>query len=98
MFFTRISVLHKLWMHACFNYKNDNMNDKQKFLKCDKCGKEFSQSQSLKEHVLFVHEGIKNHVCDSCGKAFGTSSVLKHHQKVVIFFCPFLREKNLQVL
>ena len=52
---------------------------RQSPLKCDSCGKTFSQSGVLKRHFNSVHNGQKDHKCDSCGKAFSQVSHLKTH-------------------
>ena len=39
----------------------------------------FAVDDSLKRHILQVHEGIKNHKCEFCGKSFVQSGTLNRH-------------------
>ena len=55
----------------------------QRSLKCDYCGKSFTQSGTLKTHIKTLHEGQKNHKCDSCGKSFTQSGNLNKHIKTL---------------
>ena len=51
----------------------------QKF-KCSLCEKAYTQSQNLKLHVQYVHEGQKpRYKCDTCDKCFTQSHNLKSH-------------------
>ena len=52
-------------------------------VKCDSCGKSFSQARILKKHIDTVHNGLKDHKCDSCGKAFSDAQYLKTHMNSV---------------
>ena len=47
--------------------------------KCEFCEKSYSRIDSLKRHILTVHEGSKDHKCEFCGKAFGVAEKLKSH-------------------
>ena len=49
--------------------------------KCDQCGKVYGKRASLKSHIKFVHENVRNHECPQCGKKFGTEWNLKKHVK-----------------
>ena len=44
-----------------------------KHFKCDACDKIFRGSSILKQHMIIVHESIKDHDCDSCKKALNKS-------------------------
>ena len=50
---------------------------------CNHCGKGFSYSGYLKQHVKVVHEGVRDHVCNHCKKGFSKSRDLKKHVKAV---------------
>ena len=43
------------------------VHEGQKSLKCDSCGKFFSQQHNLKKHINVIHEGCKEDKCGSCG-------------------------------
>ena len=49
--------------------------------KCELCGKVYGKRASLKSHIKFVHENVRNHECPQCGKKFGTEWNLKKHVK-----------------
>ena len=48
-------------------------------LKCESCGKLFSQAGYLKKHTHAVHQGHKDYKCGSCGKSFYQAGSLKIH-------------------
>jgi len=48
-------------------------------IRCDQCGKEFKQTNHLREHVRTVHERNCPFVCSFCDRAFGFKSNLKKH-------------------
>ena len=56
-------------------------DDKQMSIKCDVCGKLFSESCELTKHYK-VHTGEKPFACDLCGKTFSVSSNLIRHKKI----------------
>ncbi|TRY62792.1 hypothetical protein TCAL_12062, partial [Tigriopus californicus] len=50
--------------------------------RCDQCGKEFSQKQSLRDHIKSIHLGIKKlRECKDCGQIFKSQSVLYIHKR-----------------
>ena len=51
----------------------------QKVLKCESCGKLFSQAEILKRHKHTVHEGHKYYKCELCEKSFSSAPILKRH-------------------
>ena len=48
----------------------------QTIIKCESCGKSFSNAGYLKRHIHVVHEGNK---CESCGNSFSKAASLKKH-------------------
>ena len=49
---------------------------------CDECGKTFTKSQTLKDHVKYVHnKKEKDQVCSHCGKVFLRHEYLRRHVK-----------------
>ena len=76
---------------------------------CPQCGKKFWQNSTLRDHVDFVHKGLKKYQCQQCGRAFETKARLKGHcdatgncaqVKEKIFQCPkcqkaFLKQDGL---
>ena len=46
---------------------------------CTYCPKAFSNSNDLKKHIQYFHEGEKNHVCELCDKKFGSLQQLTTH-------------------
>ena len=49
---------------------------------CKDCGKAYSKPRELEDHIMALHQGIKNHICEVCGTALGShSSLLKHISK-----------------
>ena len=51
-----------------------------KRVKCELCGKEFSNKQNATRHRQYAHEGIK-YPCQQCNHKASTMSNLKTHQK-----------------
>ena len=49
--------------------------------KCSYCQKSFSPVY-LKAHIMFTHEGIRNHQCELCGKEFLLLNQFKKHMEV----------------
>ena len=64
------------------NFVWDALCEGQKYYKCDNCGKSFTLSSSLKQHIKSVHEGRKDHKCAYCEKSFARSTYLRNHIKV----------------
>ena len=65
--------------------KTKDVTEKPKTLKskpiCELCGKEFSKTGTLKEHVRSVHEKKKAYECKKCGDTFRSRAGLNHHRK-----------------
>ena len=53
-----------------------------KSFSCNSCDKSYTQSHSLKNHQLVVHEGFRLN-CDSCDRIFTQSPSLQKHKKIV---------------
>ena len=65
-----------------FNFEDIEGNVPQKSRDecyCKFCGKSFTRAFSLKEHMMNVHEGKKQHKCSFCQKLFSKAGNLKHH-------------------
>ena len=61
----------------------ETLNEKSpKKMKCNFCGKGFSQTGHLKQHISSVHEGIR-HKCEICGKDFSAQYNLQKHIAIV---------------
>ena len=54
-----------------------------KSLKCNDCGKTFSQKGDLNRHIRSVHEGKKPFKCNICGTAFPYTHSLNRHLRSV---------------
>ena len=57
---------------------------------CEVCGKDFNNASRplslLKEHMMYVHEGVKKdkkHKCDFCDKAYIQAKDLKEHVSTI---------------
>ena len=46
---------------------------------CDLCGKSFTTSLILRNHIKITHQGIKNYKCMVCGISFGLHRTMKNH-------------------
>ena len=55
--------------------------------KCDHCGKILSRAVSLRDHINFVHKGMKPLKCDICGKNFARKTDLKSHMPAHVPKC-----------
>jgi len=56
----------------------DNSSERSEY-KCDRCGKRYPYSSSLKRHVMDVHSGPQAWPCIFCGKVHVTKSRLQSH-------------------
>lgn len=54
-------------------------NDMKVLHACEVCDKKFVNKNSLKCHVMSVHEMFFSFTCETCGKSFSTKSNLKSH-------------------
>lgn len=52
---------------------------------CDQCGKKYNQKHLLRDHIVSVHDKVKNFVCtyDGCTKRYFTVNHLSHHVKAI---------------
>ena len=53
----------------------------EKSFECKRCGKFFSQAESLRTHER-VHTGEKPYECKQCGKCFSQGGNLRTHERV----------------
>ena len=47
--------------------------------KCDQCELDFPRRESLKSHILAIHQPKKEHPCDQCDKIYVSHTALKSH-------------------
>ena len=71
-----IPVMHN--SHKVLILRSMSKSTRNNPYKCDTCGAQFSQSDSLKSHV-HIHTGNKPYKCDICGAQFSRSDSLKSH-------------------
>ena len=57
----------------------ENVHEKLKKYKCDKCDKNFTQKIGLKLHSTAIHEKMKKINWNQCGKNFAKGFNLKVH-------------------
>ncbi|XP_069562679.1 uncharacterized protein [Brachyistius frenatus] len=57
-----------------------NTHRRKKSLKCETCGKVFTDEYRLKTHRR-IHTGEKPYSCDLCGRGFNQTSILKAHKR-----------------
>lgn len=52
---------------------------------CDQCGRKYNQKHVLRDHIVAVHDKVKNFVCvyEGCEKRYFTVSNLSHHVKTI---------------
>ncbi|KAJ4425518.1 hypothetical protein ANN_27712 [Periplaneta americana] len=60
--------------------KHEQQLTDRKSLKCEVCGKSFTESSALKRHVR-KHTGEKPFKCDICGKSFSEAGTLTSHTR-----------------
>ena len=51
---------------------------------CDVCGNNFTRSDNLNQHKIFVHENGQKFPCNIYKQEFSQNSVLMKHQRKVI--------------
>ena len=59
-------------------------------LRCESCGRLFTSTDALRQHVVLTHTGRRPHACPICGKRYGQVYHLQAHFKLH-------REPRLQV-
>ena len=52
-------------------------------LRCDSCGKAFSQKANLRRHFERNHAPRNTHSCETCGKSYFDPYEVKRHMKTV---------------
>ena len=58
---------------------NIHMQMKGERYPCEICERTFSLKKTLRNHIKYVHEKMKNFSCDICAKTFGMKEHLKRH-------------------
>ena len=51
--------------------------------KCASCGKVFTLTNTLRQHIKTIHEGHRDYKCNSYGKSFSQAGHLKRHIKSI---------------
>lgn len=78
---------------SLFFHRSAVHNLKRSIYSCPICQKVLTTSNSLKCHVLAVHEKKKSHICSFCQASFASRSGLRDHvmtkHEVQQFKCPF---------
>ncbi|XP_052763733.1 uncharacterized protein LOC128205811 [Mya arenaria] len=49
--------------------------------KCEKCGKQYLDLASLKNHIMQIHDNIRPYVCEICAMEFTVKSNMLRHQR-----------------
>ncbi|CAH1783896.1 unnamed protein product [Owenia fusiformis] len=74
--------------------QRSNISNRKTTLHCDFCGKRFTNSANLKNHIR-VHSGERPYSCNICQKTFAQSATLKTHARTHTgekpFSCEFCR-------
>ena len=78
--------------------QNDQVENSEKFVKCDTCGKGFKYIYDLETHMKIEHESYPTYKCDVCGKNFITKWRLKKHSRMHLKknlkLCCYYRKKE----
>ena len=75
---------HHLERHLEFVHENRTHNSKTKVVqKCETCGKELSDKNSLKSHIEAIHLKGKSFECEMCQRTFSHKENLCRHVKEV---------------
>ena len=70
-------------LDTTIQHNPEEMPEKMKRHKCDRCEKTFVHSHHLKRHVASVHEGQRKFNCEFCEKVFSRSDRLKRHMNII---------------
>ena len=65
------------------NQETSKQAKKKKSPKCKLCGKLFFDTSTLRKHLKFVHERLKDYACDICNKSYIKKQTLSHHIETV---------------
>ncbi|XP_041813676.1 zinc finger protein 420-like [Chelmon rostratus] len=71
------------------SHTDHNARTGKRTFRCDTCGKDFNQKQTLQRHRR-LHTGEKPYSCKTCGKDFRHDSVLKGHMRTHTGERPYL--------
>ena len=63
------------------NKMEDDVSEKDEMLRCEECGKSFTSTIGLKNHLRKHKESEKSHQCAKCDKSFGAFSSLRRHTR-----------------
>ena len=63
------------------NKVRNEIHEKKKKYKCQKCDAKYMRKSELENHEAAVHEGIKRFKCDLCENRFSSKGNLKVHMK-----------------
>jgi len=75
----KCDICHKVFSKLYIKAHKASVHDGIKTANCEFCGKFYSNSSILRDHIKTVHEKLREFMCHYCNKDFGLRSALRQH-------------------
>lgn len=73
-------ICGEIFTDRYLHYLHEMEHKKGSVYKCDFCGKEIMNKESLLKHIQMLHVSVPHYPCDKCGCSFRTEPQLQKHQ------------------